>query len=222
MARNLRCTPILVARYRFPFPPLYNARERNWEPPSNSVTDGTSKSVSTLRAWDAQRQEQQHAYEMQRADEEQHIHQVRLEVAGAVLPIVIVVIVLLLIVTRTRLAIGSFIARGIYAVSGFDVRKISERWDGYRRRDQEDRNQQAAERKPCGMVFRKPKKAPDTIGDPLQERGSLIAYDHPAQLTHQYSRTTAIGVHGHTRLTVRCSWSGGLLPRLPPLNQFCP
>ena len=48
MARKLRCTPILIARYRFPFPPLYNVRERNWEPPSNSVTDGTSKSVSTL------------------------------------------------------------------------------------------------------------------------------------------------------------------------------
>jgi hypothetical protein len=62
-----------------------------------------------------------------------------------VLSTIVLVIVLLLIVKRTRSAIGSFIARGIYAVSGFDVRKISERWDGYRRRDQDDSNQQAAE-----------------------------------------------------------------------------
>lgn len=108
--------------------------------------DRSEQQAQEQRAWDARRQEQQHADEMQRAEEEQHVHQVRLAVAGAILLIVIVVIVLLLIViTRKRLAIGSFIARGIYAVSGFDVRKISERWDGYRRRDQEDRNQPAAE-----------------------------------------------------------------------------
>jgi len=108
--------------------------------------DRAEQQAQEQRAWNAQQQEQQHAYEMQRAEEQQHIHQVRLEVAGAILLIVIVVIVLLLIViTRKRLAIGSFIARGIYAVSGFDMRKISERWDGYRRRGQDDSNQQAAE-----------------------------------------------------------------------------
>jgi len=61
-----------------------------------------------------------------------------------VLSTVVLVIVLLLIVKRTRSAIGSFIARGIYAGSGFDVRKISERWDAYRRRDQEDSNHQVS------------------------------------------------------------------------------
>jgi hypothetical protein len=108
--------------------------------------DRAEQQAQEQRAWNAQQQEQQHAYEIQRAEEQQHIHQVRLEVVGAILLIVIVVIVLLLIaITRKRLAIGSFIARGIYAVSGFDVRKISERWDGYRRRVQEDRNQPATE-----------------------------------------------------------------------------
>jgi len=108
--------------------------------------DRAEQQAREQRAWNAQQQEQQHAYEIQRAEVQQHIRQVRLEVAGAILLIVIVVIVLLLIViTRKRLAIGSFIARGIYAVSGFDVQKISERWDGYRRRGQDDSNQQAAE-----------------------------------------------------------------------------
>ncbi len=57
-----------------------------------------------------------------------------------VLSTVVLVLVLLLIVKRIRSAIGSFIARGIYAVSGLDMRNISERWGGYRSRDQEDSN----------------------------------------------------------------------------------
>jgi hypothetical protein len=113
---------------------------------AKQLGDRAEQQAQEQRAWNEQQQERQHAYEMQRAEEKQHIHKVRLEIAGASLPIVMVVIVMLLmVITTKRLAIGSLFARGIYTVSGFDVRKLSERWYGYPRRSQADSNQQVAE-----------------------------------------------------------------------------
>jgi hypothetical protein len=43
-----------------------------------------------------------------------------------------VAVVTLLLVRRTRTAIGRYTARCIYAVSGFDMRRVSERWGRYR------------------------------------------------------------------------------------------
>lgn len=58
------------------------------------------------------------------------------------LVILVIAIVAILVIKRTRSAIWRSLARGIYAASGFDVRKIRVRWDGYHPQDRENSHPQ--------------------------------------------------------------------------------
>jgi hypothetical protein len=60
----------------------------------------------------------------------QHAQRHHQMVLGALL-IGLVAVIVILMVRRTRSAIGRFLARCIYSVSGFDIRRISERWRRY-------------------------------------------------------------------------------------------
>jgi hypothetical protein len=94
-------------------------------------------------------------------------------IAMGSLLVVAVVIVSMLVVKRSRSAIGRIAACGIYAVSGFDLRRIAERWRSYRPQEREDSSHQIASSGEATVSAAKPTSAEKRTGE---KGGSIEAF----------------------------------------------